>query len=490
VLSPAAALAIGSAAIAAFVATTMGRLVAAPGWRDARWVPLIAWTATAFAACSAIPLLTASPRLVVAAQGWRYAFAGVHVVGWVRHSARPLGVRPATVRTLTVVLLALALAMAVPGAAYREPIDVRAVAWLGSVYRLPTPRPLSHLSAALLVSVMLGLGVLQLRAARRGAPGALGNACAALFLGAGGVHAELVVLGLGPAPDVLAPGAIIPAIVVASLTASRFVAEARELSALRVRLERRVHGRTRVLALSREALRRTEALASLGRVARRAAHEVNNPAASVIANLGWARDQLDEGGPPLEIAAALRDALDSARRVRALGQRLAELGAAPPGEARATVALDRAVADALAAARARVPEADAVPVEVDAPHEALADPPVLVRALETLLENALRAAVARPPGRVTVLAERAGGRVAVRIADRGPGMDRAVLDRLGEPFFTTRPFESHGLGVATARALAVTLEGELRFESAPGEGTRAILDLPAPPAPPRSGGAA
>jgi signal transduction histidine kinase len=58
-------------------------------------------------------------------------------------------------------------------------------------------------------------------------------------------------------------------------------------------------------------------------------------------------------------------------------------------------------------------------------------------------------------------------------------MDPAVLRRLGEPFFTTRPFESPGLGVATARALAATLDAELTFESAPGEGTRATLELPA-----------
>jgi signal transduction histidine kinase len=474
-------LAIGSAAVGAFVATTVTSLVAAPGWRDAEWVPLVAWTASAFAACSAIPLVTDSPGLVVAATGWRYAFAGLHVLAWLLHCARPLGLRPATLRLWTAALLALAVAMATPGAAFDEPIRVHTLAWLGSTYRHPSPRALSHLSFAVLAAVLIGIGVLLLRAWRRGAPHALAPACAVLFLALGGAHDELLAVGVHASADVLAPGALVPAIVVAWLTGSRFVSEARELSALRDELERRIRERTRALALSREALLSTEGLASLGRLARRAAHEVNNPAASVIANLAYAREQLDGGGAAHEVAAALDDALASARRVRDLGGRLADLGKASAPESRTSVPLDRAVTDALATARARVPGAEAVSVAVDAQHAALADRSVLVRALETLLENALRAAVSRPPGSVAVRVEPAGERVTVRIADGGPGMNPAVLRRLGEPFFTTRPFESRGLGVATARALAAALGGAVRFESAPGEGTHAILELPAPP---------
>lgn len=471
-------LAVGSAAVGAFVAMTSSALGASPGWRDVRWIPLAAWTASAFAACSAIALVSSSPRVVVAATGAQYALAALHVQAWLLHSARPLALRPRVVRAWTAVVLALSALLAVPGVAFEEPVRTRTVAWLGT-YRDPTPRLLPHLSAALLVSLLLGLAVLHLREGRRRRPGALAAAGAMALLALGGVHDALSLAGLVEAPDLLAPGALVPLVAVAWLSASRFVAEARELSALRDRLGRRIRGRTRVLALSREALQRTEALASLGRIARRAAHEVNNPAASVVANLAYARDQLASEGPAQDLADALADALDSARRVRALGGRLAELGGSPPPEQRIAVPLERAVTEALALARQRVSGGDAVEVRVDAAGEALADGPVLVRTLETLLENALRAAAARPPGWVVVRAEREGARVGLRIEDRGPGMEEAVLLRLGEPFFTTRPFESHGLGVATARALAASLEGELRFESAPGEGTRAILELPA-----------
>ena len=474
----AAILAAGTAGVGAFVALTATALGAAPGWRDARWIPFAAWTASAFAAVSALALVSGSPRIVVAATGLQYALAALHVLAWLSHSARLLALRPIVVRIGSGALLATAAVLAIPGVAFGEPIRHRTVAWMGT-YADPTPRPLAHLAAAVLVSLLLGLAVLHLRAHRRGIPNTLVTGSAMLLLAAGGVHDELALAGLSGGPDLLAPGALVPLLAVGWLTATRFVAEARELAALRELLERRVRGRTEVLALSREALRRTEELASLGRIARRLAHEVNNPVASVGANLAFARDALASGGPPDDVSEALGDALESVRRVRTLAHRLAALGESGPASRRTAVPLESAVLEALALARARVAGGDRVDVRVDVREAAFVEGPILVRTLETLLENALRAAAARPPGWVRVRTERAGPRVGLRIEDGGPGMDEAVLRLLGEPLFTTRPFESHGLGVATARALAATLEGELRFESAPGEGTRAILELPA-----------
>jgi two-component system sensor histidine kinase RegB len=58
-------------------------------------------------------------------------------------------------------------------------------------------------------------------------------------------------------------------------------------------------------------------------------------------------------------------------------------------------------------------------------------------------------------------------------------MTAETLAHLGEPFFTTKePGRGMGLGTFLARVFAENLHGSLEFESAAGEGTTAILELP------------
>jgi len=80
---------------------------------------------------------------------------------------------------------------------------------------------------------------------------------------------------------------------------------------------------------------------------------------------------------------------------------------------------------------------------------------------------------------VTVeVARPAPGRIQIKVVDRGEGMSREVLERLARPPFSTRP-DGAGLGVAVARTLIEQHGGRLGYESAPGQGTTAIIDLPA-----------
>jgi len=65
----------------------------------------------------------------------------------------------------------------------------------------------------------------------------------------------------------------------------------------------------------------------------------------------------------------------------------------------------------------------------------------------------------------------------VSISDNGPGIPRAQLSRVFEPFFTTRAGGS-GLGLANARRIVSDHGGTLRLESAPGLGTTAEVRLP------------
>lgn len=120
-----------------------------------------------------------------------------------------------------------------------------------------------------------------------------------------------------------------------------------------------------------------------------------------------------------------------------------------------------------------------------------ADRLVLRRILENLVSNAVDSVADRNGGVVTVGTERitspAGALVRVTVGDTGPGMSRAQLDRAFEDFHTTKEGGT-GLGLSIVRRLVLDLGGTLRIETAPGAGTRAIIELPAGAAPPGADG--
>jgi signal transduction histidine kinase len=71
-----------------------------------------------------------------------------------------------------------------------------------------------------------------------------------------------------------------------------------------------------------------------------------------------------------------------------------------------------------------------------------------------------------------------GERVRIDVEDDGPGLTPDELARVFEDFFTTKPGGT-GLGLSVARRLANDLGGSLKAVSAPGEGSRFSLELPA-----------
>jgi signal transduction histidine kinase len=80
-------------------------------------------------------------------------------------------------------------------------------------------------------------------------------------------------------------------------------------------------------------------------------------------------------------------------------------------------------------------------------------------------------------GSLTLAAERSRERVVLSVVDDGPGIHSEMLSRLGKPFATDTAGGT-GLGVMLAQSVARQHGGTLRFESAPGAGTRAFLELP------------
>jgi signal transduction histidine kinase len=81
-------------------------------------------------------------------------------------------------------------------------------------------------------------------------------------------------------------------------------------------------------------------------------------------------------------------------------------------------------------------------------------------------------------GRVVITAVLDGVNLRITVQDNGGGIPPDILPRITEPFFTTKPHGS-GLGLSICRSIVWDMRGDLRFDSAPGRGTRVTLLLPA-----------
>jgi signal transduction histidine kinase len=93
-----------------------------------------------------------------------------------------------------------------------------------------------------------------------------------------------------------------------------------------------------------------------------------------------------------------------------------------------------------------------------------------------LLLNALDATPAG--GTIEVATYRAGpNRIGVRVEDSGKGIPPELLDRVGDPFVSTRE-DSLGLGLAVCRNVVEAHGGTIEIQSAPGKGTRVSAELP------------
>jgi signal transduction histidine kinase len=106
------------------------------------------------------------------------------------------------------------------------------------------------------------------------------------------------------------------------------------------------------------------------------------------------------------------------------------------------------------------------------------EPRSVIQVLVNLIGNAVRHS---PPGTaITVSFRNSGGSARVHVADEGPGIAPEQQAKIFEPYETSAPAgEGIGLGLAIARRLARSMGGDIELESAPGQGSRFTLVLPA-----------
>jgi signal transduction histidine kinase len=81
---------------------------------------------------------------------------------------------------------------------------------------------------------------------------------------------------------------------------------------------------------------------------------------------------------------------------------------------------------------------------------------------------------------VSVSTKKIDGKVEIRVKDNGNGIPQKVLDKIFQPFFTTKPTgQGTGLGLSLSYDIVKVHGGELKVETREGEGSEFIIQLPA-----------
>jgi two-component system sensor histidine kinase RegB len=254
-----------------------------------------------------------------------------------------------------------------------------------------------------------------------------------------------------------------------------------------VQLSSAIERRDAELAEMRASVARHERLASVTTMAAGAAHELGTP----LATIAVVSQELERTVSTLPASEQSRLAEDvrlirtELARCRAILNRLSAEAGQPRGEAPVELRVDDVVADVLEG----VPAAQRARIRVSTEHNggALRLPrAALLQVTQNLVQNALEAGEGGVDFRFAATA--AG--VQIVVSDRGAGMTRDVLKRVGEPFFSTKPPGTGlGLGVFIARTLSEQMGGRFRLESEPGRGTTAIVEIESESPAPRIGNA-
>ena len=246
---------------------------------------------------------------------------------------------------------------------------------------------------------------------------------------------------------------------------------------------------TSVVQMEHE-LRRSERLAGVGELAASIAHEIRNPLAAISGSV----ELLSSGVPAPQDSKRLREIV-----LREIGRLDALIGdflrfARPVPPKLEAVPLQPLLDEVVRMLGSAAPAGARLEVEGDPGAVALADATQLRQVLWNLARNAFDAL--EGPGVVRIEASRvvgapqeqaagdrkpsAGGPgcVEIVVADTGRGIPLAELERIFDPFYTTKP-EGTGLGLPTVHRIVESHHGTLSVESQPGVGTRFRVRLAA-----------
>jgi len=226
-------------------------------------------------------------------------------------------------------------------------------------------------------------------------------------------------------------------------------------------------------------LRRADRLAAVGRMAAGLAHEIRNPLGSVSSSLQFLRERVAEDTSERSLFDVV---LRESDRLNTIITNFLSY-ARPPADALGAkevdeTDIDAALKDCLVLLKHDPKVTEAHQFNYNSPAS-----PIRSRMSETQVKqvmwNLLKNSINAMPngGDITVRLDRtAGGQVHMEFEDNGPGLSRANLDQLYEPFSTAAT--GTGLGLSIVHKIVNDNGGRIDVGNANGIGTRIVIELP------------
>ena len=218
----------------------------------------------------------------------------------------------------------------------------------------------------------------------------------------------------------------------------------------------------------------TEKLTALGRMAAGIAHEINNPLAGIL----LFSSNLVKKVPPGPVKEGLEIIIQESQRCKIIIQELLEF--ARGRESQKTMANINTILDkslSILDNEFRLRQIQVSKQLAGSMAEAMLDEHQWEQVFVNLLLNAIQAI--DQDGVVTVRSQVAPGRefIVVEIEDTGCGIPEDNLDKIFEPFFSTKK-EGTGLGLAVSYGIIQNHRGVIKVDSKKGKGTRFRMTIP------------
>ncbi len=226
-------------------------------------------------------------------------------------------------------------------------------------------------------------------------------------------------------------------------------------------------------------LRQAQKMEAVGQLTGGIAHDFNNMLAVVVGGLELAQRWLKEA--PEKAERHIHNALDGANRAADLTRRLLTFARSEPARPEMTE-IDACIASFSELIARTIGDRIALTLDLNA--EGLAcwvDRQQFENALLNLAVNARDAMDGHGSLVIRTVSDEEveAAALAVQVIDTGCGMSAEVLERVFDPFYTTKPAgQGTGLGMSQVFAFCRQSGGEVKIQSTEGEGTRVAMLLP------------
>jgi two-component system NtrC family sensor kinase len=267
-------------------------------------------------------------------------------------------------------------------------------------------------------------------------------------------------------------------------------------------LDQRVQSQVAIIELKQRQLYQSEKMAAVGSLAAGMAHEINNPIGFIRSNLSTASRYMEEITEMLatlcrsgeskmptsdkkpdidfilsDFSSLLSESVTGANRIASIVANLKAF-ANVDSISDANVDVNDVIRAVVAVIRDRLPMTIAVEMDLQPLPYVFCDRGRMNQALFSIIQNAHQA-IGDKGGVIRISSRTTGDEIHIKVSDDGCGIEPETLNRIYDPFFTTRDVgQGTGLGLTISRDIVMAHSGRIEANSEPGIGSVFTICLP------------